>query len=86
MKILNDPNVLLLCQQFDLERPEIVTLHVSKYTYDETGIKINEVKVLDSNGNFIKFADIKSLGPHIHKYYITFGRRTESPDKINTTA
>ena len=44
MKILNDPNVLLLCQQFDLERPEIVTLHVSKYTYDETGIKINEVK------------------------------------------
>jgi|Laugrespbdmm15sd_2_1035082.scaffolds.fasta_scaffold212450_2 hypothetical protein len=86
MKILNDPNVLLLCQQFDLERPEIVTLHVSKYTYDETGIKINEVKVLDSNGNFIKFADIKSLGPHIHKYYITFGRRTESPDKTNTTA
>lgn len=86
MKILNDPNVLLLCQQFNLERPEIVTLHVSKYTYDETGIKINEVKVLDSNGNFIKFADIKSLGPHIHKYYITFGRRTESPDKINTTA
>lgn len=86
MKILNDPNVLLLCQQFDLERPEIVTLHVSKYTYDETGIKINEVKVLDSNGNFIKFADIKSLGPHIHKYYITFGRRTESTDKINTTA
>jgi len=86
MKILNDPNVLLLCQQFDLERPEIITLHVSKYTYDETGIKINEVKVLDSNGNFIKFADIKSLGPHIHKYYITFGRRTESPDKTNTTA
>lgn len=86
MKILNDPNVLLLCQQFDLERPEIVTLHVSKYTYDETGIKINEVKVLDSNGNFIKFADIKSLGPHIHKYYITFGRRTESPNKTNTTA
>ena len=49
-------------------------------------LKIKQVKVLDSNGNFIRFADIKSLGPHIHKYYITFGRRTESPDKTNTTA
>jgi hypothetical protein len=86
MKILNDPNVLLLCEQFDLERPEVVTLQVSDYTYDETGIKIKQVKVLDSNGKFIKFADIKSLGPHIHKYYITFGSRTESSNKTNPSA
>ena len=86
MKLLNDPNVLLLCETFNLERPELITLQVSDYTYDEAGIKIKQVKVLDSNGNFIRFADIKSLGPHIHKYYITFGRRTESPNKTDTTA
>jgi len=38
MKLLNDPNVILLCQQFNLERPETITLQVSDYTYDETGI------------------------------------------------
>lgn len=86
MKILNDPFVRMLIEKLDLIEPSQIHLKISNWDVLNGKIVINEVEVLDGEGNFIKFADINSLGEHIHKYYTTFDSRAKSTNKTNSSA
>lgn len=49
-----------------------VTLEVTRYFIDKDGaIKITHVKVIE-DGKYKKFAKLKDLLPHIHKYKVVW--------------
>lgn len=63
----------LLIKVMDLEVPKPHSLEVTRYEHVEgVGIVINQVKVLDKNGKYIKFAKLKELVPFMSKYPIKF--------------
>ncbi len=74
-KILTDPNVQLLIKQFDLEVPKMHNILVDSYELDNGKIVILSAKVLDSNMNFIKFADQSKLIDHLHLCNVIFNDR-----------
>ena len=55
---------------------EIGSLEISRYSYevveDEPKIVISMVKVLDTEGKYIKFAKLKEVEPFLSKYPVTF--------------
>ena len=55
---------------------EIGSLEITKYSYevveDEPKIVISMVKVLDTEGKYIKFAKLKEVEPFLSKYPVTF--------------
>ena len=55
---------------------EIGSLEITRYSYeiveDEPKIVISMVKVLDTEGKYIKFAKIKEVKPFLSKYPVTF--------------
>jgi hypothetical protein len=74
-KILTDPNVQLLIKQFDLEVPKMHNILVDSYELNDGKIVILSAKVLDSNMNFIKFADQSKLIDHLHLCNVIFNDR-----------
>lgn len=63
----------ILIEVMDLEVPKPHSLEVTRYEHVEgVGIVINQVKVLDKNGKYIKFAKLKELVPFMSKYPIKF--------------
>ena len=74
-KILPDPNVQLLIKQFDLEVPKMHNILVDSYELNDGKIVILSAKVLDSNMNFIKFADQSKLIDHLHLCNVIFNDR-----------
>ena len=55
---------------------KIGSLEIVKYQFEmingEPKIIISMVKVLDTNGNYIKFAKLKGVHPYLSKYPISF--------------
>tara|TARA_R110000823_G_C15816681_1_gene488824 strand:+ start:753 stop:938 length:186 start_codon:yes stop_codon:yes gene_type:complete len=55
---------------------KIGSLEVVKYQFEmingEPKIIISMVKVLDTNGKYIKFAKLKDVNPYLSKYPISF--------------
>ena len=55
---------------------EIGSLEITRYSYevveDEPKIVISMVKVLDTEGEYIKFAKLKEVEPFLSKYPVTF--------------
>ena len=55
---------------------EIGSLENTRYSYefveDEPKIVISMVKVLDTEGKYIKFAKLKEVEPFLSKYPVTF--------------
>ena len=47
-------------------------LEVVRYEYDGKDIIIKMIKVLDKDGNYIKFAKLKDVMPYLSKYKVTF--------------
>lgn len=60
----------------DMEKREIGSLEVVKYRFEkingESKIIIDMVKVLDTNGAYIKFAKLEGVTKYLSKYPITF--------------
>ena len=63
-------------QQHEMESKKIGSLEVTKYKFDyvngEPKIIIEMVKVLDENGNYIKFAKLEKVIGFLPNYPITF--------------
>ena len=55
---------------------EIGSLEITRYSYevveDEPKIVISMVKVLDTEGKYIKFAKLKEVEPFLSKYPVIF--------------
>jgi hypothetical protein len=55
---------------------EIGSLEITRYSYevveDEPKIVISMVKVLDTEGKYVKFAKLKEVEPFLSKYPVTF--------------
>lgn len=54
---------------FELEQ---TYLEVSKYDFKDNMIVISEIKVFDSNNNFIRFADIQKVIPYLKYANVKF--------------
>lgn len=86
MKILNDPMIRLLVDTFDLETPEQNILEICDYEYKDGAIVIKKIKVLDSDLNFIRFADLEKVTKYLSKYYCNFNDRATDTDEDNQEA
>jgi uncharacterized protein YnzC (UPF0291/DUF896 family) len=55
---------------------EIGSLEITRYNYQEVNgepkIIISMVKVLDKDGNYIKFAKLKKVEQYLSKYSVVF--------------
>lgn len=84
MSILDNENVQELIRVLDLAMPVTTFLEVEDYKYENDTIVINKVKLLDSSGNFIRFAKLKEVTPYLCKYPVIFRERiadTEQTDQ-----
>lgn len=72
-------NIEFLVDKMDLEFPEYY-LEVARYELDGNQIVIKSIKVLDKNGNYVKFAKNEKLIHHIHEYPIKFKPYKSSDD------
>ena len=86
MKIMNDPMIKLLIDKFDLETPEQNILEISKYGYENDVIIIKEIKVLDSDFNFVRFANLEKVTKYLSRYYCNFNDRAEDTNEDNKEA
>ena len=48
------------------------SLEVVRYDYDGYNIVIKQIKVLDKNGDYIKFAKLKEVMPYLSQYNVKF--------------
>jgi hypothetical protein len=73
MGILDDPNVKLLIEVMDLQKLTPTSLEITRYEFIKgTGIVINQVKVLDENGKYIKFAELEKVSDYLNKFPVKF--------------
>lgn len=71
--MLDMPIVKELIKQMDLEVPQPASFEITRYYYvDGVGVVINQIKVLDKNGNYIKFAKLEQVTPYLHKFPCKF--------------
>lgn len=74
--ILENPNLKLLIETFDLEAPSKFNFYVTKYSmsqlYLDNVIVIEEIEVYDADGVFVKNADLKLVLPNLSKYNVKF--------------
>ena len=62
-----------LIKQMDLDVPKPASFEITQYEYiDGVGIVINQIKVLDKNENYIKFAKLEQVTPYLHKFPCKF--------------
>ena len=86
MKMINDPMIKLLVDTFDLETPDKQVLEICEYEYKDGVIVIKKIKVLDSELNFVRFANIEKVTKHLSKYYCNFNDRTTDTGEDNKEA
>lgn len=60
-----------LADKMDLELPKYY-LEIDRYELEGNQIVIKSIKVLDADGNFLRFAKNEKLINHIHEYPIKF--------------
>jgi hypothetical protein len=71
--MLENPMVKELIKQMDLDVPKPASFEITRYEHvDGVGIVINQIKVLDKNGNYIKFAKLDQVTPYLHKFPCKF--------------
>lgn len=67
--ILKNENVQLLIKTFDLKEPltlDDVQFEACEMSYVKgTGIVIKKIKVLDKDGNYVKFAELSKVVDHL---------------------
>ena len=86
MKMINDPMIKLLVDTFDLETPEQQVLEICEYEYKDGVIVIKKIKVLDSELNFVRFANLERVTNYLSKYYCNFNDRTTDTGEDNKEA
>lgn len=86
MKMINDPMIKLLVDTFDLETPEQQVLEICDYEYNDGVIVIKKIKVLDSELNFVRFANLEKVTKYLSKYYCNFNDRTTDTGEDNKEA
>ena len=86
MKMINDLMVKLLVDTFDLETPEQQVLEICDYEYKDGVILIKKIKVLDSELNFVRFANLEKVTKYLSKYYCNFNDRTTDTVEDNKEA
>jgi len=70
--LVNDTNVQKLAEAFDLKLPEYY-FEITEYGVDDSGrIVIDEIKVFDNKGKFIKLADINKVVNNLDKFPTKF--------------
>ena len=78
-------NMKLLIKVMDLEVPKPHSLEVTRYEHVEgVGIVISQVKVLDKNNKYIKFAKLKELIPYISRFPVKFKSNAREQDTSKT--
>ena len=60
-KILEKQNVKDLVSAFDLETPPTYKLGITRYELEDSKVVISEISVYNSEGKFIKMADINKV-------------------------
>lgn len=86
MKMINDPMIKLLVDTFDLETPDQQVLEICDYEYSDGVIVIKKIKVLDSELNFVRFANLEKVTKYLSKYYCNFNDRTTDTGEDNKEA
>tara|TARA_R110000751_G_scaffold209035_2_gene312895 strand:+ start:1056 stop:1295 length:240 start_codon:yes stop_codon:yes gene_type:complete len=71
-QILSSDKVKNLIKTMDLDAPPHITLNVSDYSIENGFIVINEIEVLDGDGNHLRFAELEKVISHLDKYEVTF--------------
>jgi hypothetical protein len=68
-----------LIRTFDLERPTVTNILIDDAQLVDGNIVINCAKVLDNDLNFIRFADLTKLLPHLSNCNVIFNVRIKDP-------
>jgi hypothetical protein len=76
-KIITDPNVQQLINQFDLTTPKMHNILIDDYELDNGRIVINSAKVLSDSMEFVRFADMSRLIDQLDKCNIIFNVRKQ---------
>lgn len=71
-QILAQKNVQDLVKTLDLDAPDHRILNVCDYSLENGFIVINEIEILDREGEHIRFADLERVINHLDKYNVTF--------------
>lgn len=75
-RIVNSCEYYKSLYEKDMKAKEVGSLEVIKYRFDyingEPKIIIDTVKVLDTNGSYMKFAKLQGVVKYLSKYPITF--------------
>jgi hypothetical protein len=82
-RILTNPNIQLLIKQFDLKTPKMYNILIDNYELVDGKILILSAKVLDSNMNFIKFADQSKLIDNLHLCNVIFNEGVKNTEVTN---
>jgi hypothetical protein len=74
--ILENQNVKLLIETFDLETPSMYNFLITDYEtsifLEKPMIIIKEIEVSDADGVFVKNADLNLILPNLSKYNVKF--------------
>lgn len=71
--MIDNENVKLLIKVMDLQPPKPHSLEVTRYEHVKgVGIVISQIKVLDEQGEYIKFAKLEGVSSFLDKYPIKF--------------
>ncbi len=76
-KIITDPNVQQLINQFDLTTPKMHNILIDDYELDYGRIVINSAKVLSDSMEFVRFADMSRLIDRLDECNIIFHVRKQ---------
>jgi hypothetical protein len=76
-KIITDPNVQQLINQFDLTTPKMHNILIDDYELDDGRIVINSAKVLSDSMEFVRFADMSRLIDRLDECNIIFHVRKQ---------
>ena len=74
MNLPQNKNVQNLIKTMDLDAPQHYFV-VDKYELVDDDIVIKSIKVLDSNGNFLRFAKNNKVVDYLSKYPTAFSKR-----------
>jgi len=76
-KIITDPNVQQLINQFDLTTPKMHNILIDDYELDNGRIVIISAKVLSDSMEFVRFADMSRLIDRLDECNIIFHVRKQ---------
>lgn len=68
--LLNNPNVKQLTKTFDLKKP--FRLNICDYEFENGFIVINNIELLDDEGNHKRYVDLEKVLPYLEESLISF--------------